>query len=160
MQILLGLGGNLGDPPQAFNQALAALSECHQVLAVSRRYRSEPEGPPQPRYWNMAALIEVAAPLLQLLDQCQELEHKAGRRRDPAHRWGPRPLDLDLLMAHSLAHRGPRLILPHPLLVRRAFALVPAAELTPDWVHQTAGCTLGELARQALLRAGSEIEPA
>jgi 7,8-dihydro-6-hydroxymethylpterin-pyrophosphokinase len=107
MQILLGLGGNLGDPPQAFNQALAALSECHH-----------------------------------------------------AHRWGPRPLDLDLLMAHSLAHRGPRLILPHPLLVRRAFALVPAAELTPDWVHQTAGCTLGELARQALLRAGSEIEPA
>jgi 2-amino-4-hydroxy-6-hydroxymethyldihydropteridine diphosphokinase len=160
MQILLGLGGNLGDPPEAFNQALAALSERHQIVALSRRYRSEPEGPPQPRYWNMAALLEVAAPLLQLLDQCQELERKAGRIRDPAHRWGPRPLDLDLLMARNLAHRGPRLLLPHPHLIRRTFALVPAAELTPNWRHPAAGATLGELARQSLNRAGSEIEPA
>lgn len=160
MQLLVGLGGNLGDPPQAFNQALAALSERHQVRAVSRRYRSEPEGPPQPRYWNMVALLEVTAPLLELLDQCQELELRAGRIRDPAHRWGPRPLDLDLLMARNLAHRGPRLLLPHPQLVRRAFALVPAAELVPDWIHPAAGTTLGELARQSLLRAGSEIAPA
>jgi 2-amino-4-hydroxy-6-hydroxymethyldihydropteridine diphosphokinase len=159
MQILLGLGGNLGDPPQAFNRALAALSECHQVLALSRRYRSEPEGPPQPRYWNMAALLEVSAPLLQLLDQCQEIEWQAGRRRDSEHRWGPRPLDLDLLMGRTLVHRGPRLVLPHPHLVRRAFALVPAAELTPEWVHPAAGNTLAELARQSLLRAGSDLEP-
>jgi 2-amino-4-hydroxy-6-hydroxymethyldihydropteridine diphosphokinase len=160
MQLLIGLGANLGDPPRAFNQALVALSERHKVLAVSRRYRSEPEGPPQPRYWNMAALIEVAVPMMVLLDECQQLETAAGRERDPARRWQPRPLDLDLLIAGSLVHQGPRLILPHPHLVRRAFALVPAAELAPEWVHPLAHSTLAELCKQLQSAAATGVEPA
>jgi 2-amino-4-hydroxy-6-hydroxymethyldihydropteridine diphosphokinase len=159
MQLLIGLGGNLGEPPRAFNRALTMLSEHHRVLAVSRRYRSDPEGPPQPRYWNMAALLEVAVPMLMLLDECQQLESAAGRQRQPGCRWQPRPLDLDLLMASSMVHRGPRLILPHPHLVRRSFALVPAAELAPEWVHPLARCSLAELCKQAQAASSTGVEP-
>ncbi len=154
MQLLLGLGGNLGDPPQAFRTALAALVERHRVLAISQLIRSEPEGPPQPRYWNQAALLEVTVAPLEFLDECQTLEHAAGRRRDPSCRNAPRTLDLDLLMAMSLVHRGPRLQLPHPRLHCRAFALVPAAELAADWLHPIALRTLGHLSREALRASG------
>jgi len=147
-RLILGLGGNLGQPPRAFQEALAALAASHRVLLVSRLYRTEPEGPSQPRFWNMAALLEPAAPLLELLEQCQDLERRAGRDRDRVPRWGPRPLDLDLLIARGLVHRGPRLELPHPRLTSRAFALVPAAELAPGWRHPVLGATLGELAQR------------
>lgn len=147
MKILIGLGGNLGDPPGAFTAALEALGRRAVVAAVSALYRSEPVGPPQPRYWNQVVRLEVEVPLLGLLEACQQLEAEAGRDRAREQRWGPRPLDLDLLMAPGLVCRGRRLTLPHPRLHRRAFALVPAAEVAPDWVHPLLHRTLADLAR-------------
>ena len=157
MELLLGLGGNLGDPPSAFRVALSGLDREHRVVALSQLYRTEPEGPPQPRYWNMAVRLELRGPLLRLLDACQELERRAGRERSGEARWGPRPLDLDLLVSPEVVHRGPRLELPHPRLHLRPFALEPAAELAPVWVVPGLGRSLTELADEAS-RAGSVVE--
>ncbi len=154
MRLLLGLGGNLGQPRLAFAAALAALARRHRLVAVSALYRSPPLGPPQPPYLNLVALVEPSRGLLELLDDCQELERAAGRRRVAEVRWGPRPLDLDLLLAEGVVHRGPRLELPHPGLDRRGFALVPAAELAPAWVHPTRGAPLAELAAAVAGREG------
>jgi 2-amino-4-hydroxy-6-hydroxymethyldihydropteridine diphosphokinase len=144
MQVLLGLGGNLGDPPVTFHQALAALDRRHTVVACSSLYRTEPVGPPQPRYWNMAALVQTTAGLRQLLDECHEIEAAAGRER--AVHWGPRTLDLDLLLCESIVVRTTRLTVPHPELHRRAFALVPAAELVGRWRHPLLGESIAALA--------------
>jgi 2-amino-4-hydroxy-6-hydroxymethyldihydropteridine diphosphokinase len=146
IRVILGLGGNLGDPPHAFEAALEALAECHAVTALSGLYRSEPVGPPQPRYWNMAALLEASSSLLELLDLCQELEAAAGRDRSQEVTWGPRPLDLDLLLADGIVCRGPRLVLPHPHFLKRSFALVPAAEVAPDWIVPGTDRSLQQLA--------------
>lgn len=147
MQVLLGFGGNLGDPARAFRVALAGLGERHPVLGVSRLYASRALGPPQPDYLNLVALIELRTPLLALLEQCQLLEAAAGRERSGSPRWGPRPLDLDLLAATAAVHRGPRLELPHPRFLERAFAVVPAAELVPEWVPPGGSASLAKRAR-------------
>ncbi len=160
MKVLVGLGGNVGDPPGAFSEALKTLGAGVTVLGVSHLYRSRPVGPPQPEYWNMAALAQVEIPLLALLERCQELERRAGRRREEEKRWGPRPLDLDLLMAPGAVHRGPRLHLPHPRLHLRAFAVAPAAELAPSWIHPHLGRSLRDLAGEILAADPAAIRPA
>ena len=139
------MGGNLGDSERAFARVRQAFGQG--LLACSALYRTEPQGPPQPRYWNQALLVQTTLSVLEVLDRCQALEREAGRNRRQEQRWGPRALDVDLLMAERLVYRGPRLELPHPRLAERAFALVPAAEIAPHWVHPTAGRTLAELAR-------------
>ena len=150
MEIVLGLGGNLGDPPAVFARVLERLDAEHEVIAASSLYRSRPVGPPQAEFWNMAARVGTPATPLDLLRMCGELEAAAGRRREGAIRWGPRCLDIDLLIAAVLVHRGPLLELPHRELHRRAFALVPAAEIAPDWVHPYLGLTLARLAESVL----------
>ena len=148
MRVLIGLGGNIGNPPDAFVRALQGLELAGvTVESVSPLYRSRPAGPVQPDYWNQAAIVVASGGLLALLDFCQRLEAAAGRDRAHELHWGPRPLDLDLLLAEAAVHRGPRLTLPHPLLHQRAFALVPAAAIAPYWVHPIAGATVAQLAR-------------
>jgi len=150
MQVLIGLGANIGDPPATLSRAVESLGEALELLGVSRLYRTRPVGPPQPDYWNMAVLAAAGEPLIELLARCQRFETAAGRRREREERWGPRHLDLDLLMAREAVHRGPRLLLPHPQFHSRAFALVPAAELAPSWIHPHLGRSLEELAREVL----------
>jgi len=107
-------------------------------------------GPPQPDYANAAGLIDASRGLGALLAECQDLEQAAGRDRAATRRWGPRPLDLDILIARDVVHRGPTLELPHPRLHLRAFALVPTAEIVPEWRHPALGGTLLELAERAV----------
>lgn len=150
MQVLIGLGGNQGDVPAAFARATAALAQAGQVLARSSLWRSTAQGPPQPDFCNAVVLLASDTPPLGLLKYCLQLEVQAGRRHD-GERWGPRPLDLDLLLVPDLVIAAPSLLLPHPRLATRRFALLPAVELAPNWIHPQHYRTLAELASDPAL---------
>ena len=157
MQVVLGLGSNVGDGRRAFSDCLAALGVEGRVIALSRVWRTRAIGPTQPDFLNAAVLIDWVAGPRRLLDRCRELELAAGRDRAQEVRWGPRTLDLDLLIAASAVCRGPNLELPHPRLHQRRFALEPAAEVAPDWVHPLLGQTIEELAEDARQREPDAI---
>jgi len=146
MKILVGLGGNSGDVAAAFIRAAAALATRFRLLGTSGLWRCAALGPAQPDFLNAAVLLEVDVHPLEVLMACRRLEQEAGRRRDLEVRWGPRPLDLDLLAAGDLVIESAVLTLPHPRLAERRFALLPAAELAPDWLNPRTLRTLSELA--------------
>ncbi|MCD4748013.1 MAG: 2-amino-4-hydroxy-6-hydroxymethyldihydropteridine diphosphokinase [Thermoanaerobaculales bacterium] len=160
MKLVLGLGGNVGDVAEAFHMVSQTLVLRLDTVprARSRLYRTAPVGPEQPRYLNAALLVETALPPREFLGVCLEIEGRAGRKREAEVPWGPRTLDLDLLLIENLVCRGPVLDVPHPFLAERAFALLPAAEVAPDWVHPLSGRTLDELAKKALQENPSAVE--
>jgi 2-amino-4-hydroxy-6-hydroxymethyldihydropteridine diphosphokinase len=144
-EVLVGIGGNRGNVQTAFAEALEALGYSGRVVAVSRVWRTRPVGPQQPDYLNAATVIQWPADPRALLAKCREIEAAAGRDRSQEERWGPRVLDLDLLLAESVVCRGPTLELPHPRFHERRFALEPAAEVAPDHVHPLLGRTIAGL---------------
>ncbi|MBB3330859.1 2-amino-4-hydroxy-6-hydroxymethyldihydropteridine diphosphokinase [Halomonas campaniensis] len=128
----IGLGSNLEGPRRQVERALEALDRLPltRLAAASRLYASRPVGPQdQPDFINAVARLETRLSPLALLDQLQALEqrHRRVRRRH----WGPRTLDLDLLLFDDRCLTLPRLTVPHPEMTRRAFVLVPLAELAP-----------------------------
>jgi 2-amino-4-hydroxy-6-hydroxymethyldihydropteridine diphosphokinase len=134
----VALGSNLGDRKANLRRALRWLDALPgvSVQAASPFLRTAPVGPPQPDYLNAVARLQVHLAPLALLDALLTLERAAGRVRRPGERWGPRTLDLDLLvMADPLGHlcriAHPRLTLPHPRLEERRFVLEPFARLDP-----------------------------
>ena len=157
MRILLGLGSNLGESKVAFSRCIASLAAEGSIDAISRLWRTRAVGPPQPDYLNGAIVIDWPAGPRSLLSRCLEIEVKAGRDRAKEERWGPRVLDLDLLLAEAVVCRGPVLELPHPRLHERRFALEPAAEVAPNWVHPLLGRTIEDLAKEARLREPNAI---
>lgn len=133
VEVALGLGGNLGDPVAAFARALRGLGD-HPAIALGRSspvYRTKPWGiVEQPDFLNMAVLLSTDLCEVELLNLCMELERASGRER--RERWGPRTLDIDILTFGELVTDRPSLQLPHPRLAKRAFVLVPLAEIAPD----------------------------
>ena len=130
----VGIGSNIDEPVRqvalAF-EALAQLADCRLVLR-SRLYRSKPLGDiPQPDFVNAAAGLLTRLPCRTLLELLQATETGLGRTR-PAQRWGPRRIDLDLLVYDGLRVSEPGLTVPHPGLAERAFVLAPLADLAPD----------------------------
>jgi 2-amino-4-hydroxy-6-hydroxymethyldihydropteridine diphosphokinase len=128
----IGLGSNLEHPAQHILQAMHELDNlphCH-LLAVSNTYRSIAVGPgEQPDYVNAVVQIETSLPPLDLLDAIQSIELAHGRVRDI--RWGPRTLDLDMIMLDNLTMDTERLILPHPRAAERDFVLRPLLDIAP-----------------------------
>ena len=142
----IGLGANLGDPPRQLREAVAALGEIPRSRrgSVSRLYRSAPLGPQdQPDFFNAVATLDTALAPLDLLDALQRIEAVAGRVR--ARRWGPRTLDLDLLLYGERRINETRLTVPHPGLARRAFVLWPLADLCGRDFELPCGEDLGTL---------------
>ena len=132
MTAAVSLGSNAGDRPARLRRALRELAALPRTRLVraSSLFETSPVGVRGQRaYLNAAALLRTGLPPLGLLFELKRLEAAAGRR--PGPRWGPRPLDLDLLVYGSLRLRSPRLILPHPRLARRRFVLAPLAEIAP-----------------------------
>lgn len=132
----IGLGANLDSPRKQIGQALSALSELPEskLIAVSPFYRSAPMGPPdQPDYINAAASLLTLLPARDLLAAMQAIEHRQGRRRD-GQRWGPRTIDLDLLVYGNARMNEPGLTLPHPGIAERNFVLFPLRDIAPGLV--------------------------
>jgi 2-amino-4-hydroxy-6-hydroxymethyldihydropteridine diphosphokinase len=130
----------------AFAAAATALRERVGPLRASSTWRSAPIGPPQPDFFNAALLIDTDEHPFRLLSLCRALEAAAGRDRRRETRWGPRPLDLDLLIVEDIVVVSRELTLPHPRLHERRFALLPAVELAADWIHPHLHRSLAELA--------------
>ncbi len=128
----LGLGANLGDRKRNLFEALGRLAEQGiEVSAVSSVYESKPVlVMEQPDYLNMAARVVTSLPPRGLLDACLRVESGMGRVR--TRRWGPRNIDIDILLYGNEAISEPGLIVPHARLHERPFALVPLIEIEPD----------------------------
>jgi len=144
----IALGSNLGDSAAILQGALAALNALPHTKLVrqSRLYRTKPVGPPQPDYLNGCALVVTGLTPTVLLQQLLTIERRFGRVR--RERWGPRQLDLDLLLWDDLVLQTPSLQIPHPRMNERAFVLVPLAEIAANWVDPRSGETIEALAQQ------------
>lgn len=130
-RVYIGLGSNLASPVEQLRDALRALGRLpdSRLIAVSSFYASDSLLPGQPRYVNAVAAIDSGLPPLELLDALHEIENGQGRERN--ERWGPRTLDLDILLYGARVIDEPRLKVPHEQMHLRAFVLYPLAELAP-----------------------------
>ncbi|MHA6495396.1 2-amino-4-hydroxy-6-hydroxymethyldihydropteridine diphosphokinase [Pseudomonas borbori] len=145
-RVYLGLGSNLADPLSQLRDALAALAALpdSQVRTVSSFYSSDPLGPAdQPRYVNAVAALDTVLAPLALLDALQAIERDHGRVRK-AERWGPRTLDIDILLFGERVLNEARLQVPHYHMHARPFVLYPLAELAPA-LHLPDGRVLSEM---------------
>lgn len=155
----IGLGSNLSDPAAQVRRALAALAALEEVevLRVSGLYLNPPLGPAkQPWYVNAVAQVRTRLTAAELLRTLTRLETALGRVR--RERWGPRLIDLDLLLYDGEVTVTPELVLPHPEMHLRAFVLVPLAEIAPEAWHpglqKSAAQLLAELPQAARQTVG------
>ena len=131
----VGLGGNLGDPEATLGAALQALDGVHdtRLVRASRLYRTPAWGvEQQPDFVNAVAMLETRLGAPALLESLFVIERQHGRVREAEQRWGPRTLDLDLLLYGDAVIDEPGLHVPHPHLHERAFALLPLLEIAAD----------------------------
>jgi 2-amino-4-hydroxy-6-hydroxymethyldihydropteridine diphosphokinase len=146
-RIYLSLGSNVGDRERHLSEALQALARmgCVSLTAISPCYETEPVGDSrQGRFLNIAVAIETDLAPLELLDAMKQLELELGRV--PTRRWGPRVIDIDLILWGDTVLDTARLTLPHPHFRERAFVLAPLAQIAPDAVDPVTGKTVRELA--------------
>jgi 2-amino-4-hydroxy-6-hydroxymethyldihydropteridine diphosphokinase len=134
-EALIALGGNVGDARATLDRAVAAFCDGDEVrlLARSSDYRTPPWGvEDQPPFVNLCVAVATTLAPRALLDRALRVERAFGRDRAKERRWGPRPLDIDLIAYDDVTLDDADLILPHPRLFERAFVLVPLAEIAPD----------------------------
>lgn len=133
MKVVLSLGSNLGESEATLRAAIEELTRVVRVDAVSSFVYTQPQGVvDQPEFVNCVVLCETSLAPTELLAAVQRIELAAGRTREV--RWGPRTLDIDLIMCDELTSDDPNLTLPHPRAHVRAFVLVPWCEVDPDAV--------------------------
>jgi len=156
----VGLGGNLGDPERTFVSAVAELQRLDDVsvLQCSSLYASAPLGPSQPEFRNAVIAVRTGRTPESLLALLLEIERAHGRVR--GERWGPRVLDLDILLWGDRIVDVPGLRIPHPELSHRRFALEPLAELAPDARHPVLQKTVSELLEGVRDQRVQRLEPA
>lgn len=143
ISVLLGVGSNLGDRDANISRGLALLGSIPGVETVreSSRFETEPVGgPPQGRYLNAVVELRVTMGPRALLGKLQEIEAALGRVR--AERFGPRPLDLDILLYGDIVVSESDLEIPHPRMLERAFVLEPLSEVAPGRNHPLTGRTI------------------
>ncbi|KIP89307.1 2-amino-4-hydroxy-6-hydroxymethyldihydropteridine diphosphokinase [Pseudomonas fluorescens] len=144
-RIYIGLGSNLADPADQLRSAIAALGQLPQtsLAGVSAFYQSDSLLSGQPRYTNAVAALDSSLAPIDLLNALQAIENAQGRER--LERWGPRTLDLDILLFGDRLIDEPRLKVPHYQIQERAFVLYPLAELAPQGLRLADGRTLTDL---------------
>ncbi|WP_067841173.1 2-amino-4-hydroxy-6-hydroxymethyldihydropteridine diphosphokinase [Amphibacillus sediminis] len=149
----IALGSNISPRSQYLEQAVQLLSECTNIEIINKSsiYHTEPMGyVDQNNFLNQVISIDTSLSSFDLLTVCQNIENDLGRKREI--RWGPRTLDLDILLYNHENMITEQLILPHPRMHERAFVLVPLAELAPDLVIPG----INETVREKLLYIPSE----
>ncbi len=146
-QCAIALGSNMGNSRAILSSALETLAQTPGITLQARSswYQTQAVGPPQPDYINGCALLHVQIPPQLLLERLLLIEDQFGRVR--SLRWGPRSLDLDILLYNDLILDTPTLVLPHPRMGERAFVLIPLAEIAPNWVEPVSGKVIAELAQ-------------
>ena len=144
-RIYIGMGSNLAAPQQQLRNAIEALAQLPNttLVGVSAFYQSDSLLPGQPRYTNAVAELDSTLTPLDLLDALQAIENDQGRER--LERWGPRTLDLDILLFGDRLIDEPRLQVPHYQMHLRAFVLYPLAELAPATLQLPDGRRLSDL---------------
>jgi len=145
--VYLGMGSNLGPREKQLKRAIGELASLPQteVLNLSSLYETEPVGvKEQPLFLNLVMVLRTEIPPEELLQQLKGIESRMGRGK--GRRWGPRPIDLDILLYDHLILNSPRLVIPHPRMHQRLFVLLPLAELAPQLIHPVLGKRIGQLA--------------
>ncbi|MEQ8381368.1 MAG: 2-amino-4-hydroxy-6-hydroxymethyldihydropteridine diphosphokinase [Coleofasciculus sp. A1-SPW-01] len=144
----IALGSNLGDSRAILEAAIVMLAKTPGITVTSQSswYRTAPVGPPQPDYLNGCVILEIQLTPHDLLQTLLSIEKQFGRERGES--WGPRTLDLDILLFDNLIINTPTLKIPHPRMSERAFVLVPLAEIAPDWIEPTSGCAIAHLVQR------------
>lgn len=149
----IALGGNQGNVADCFDQAIALLRDHEQVnvIAISTIHQTAAVGSDAgEQFLNAAARIETSLSALELLDALQSIEDQLGRKRDL--RWGPRTLDLDLLLYGDNVIRTPRLTVPHPGCWYRRFVLDPLCEVAAEMIHPEKRVPMADLQHRLLTR--------
>ncbi|BAY79373.1 2-amino-4-hydroxy-6-hydroxymethyldihydropteridine pyrophosphokinase (plasmid) [Nostoc linckia NIES-25] len=144
----LALGSNMGNSQAILEAAIATLAQTPGIFLEARSnwYKTKAVGPPQPDYLNGCVTLQVEMLPQELLENLLKIERQFGRVRQ--ERWGPRTLDLDLLLFDDFIVDTPNLQIPHPGMRDRAFVLVPLAEIAPDWVEPVSGRVIKELLKE------------
>ena len=135
IQCAIALGSNLGDSLNILKKTIQILDQLPEIYlkSYSHWYQTIPIGPSQPDYLNGCAILETYLVPDKLLETLLNIEQQWGRVH--RERWGPRTLDLDLLLYGDLMLETGTLQIPHPRMTQRGFVLVPLAEIAPNWVH-------------------------
>ena len=143
----LCLGSNMGDREGNLKKALEYLSQRTRLIQQSSIYDTEPaDNPQQPRFLNMVCQVKTMLKAEDLLVLAKAIERKQGRL--PGRRNAPRPIDIDILFYGDSVVKSKDLIIPHPRLERRAFVLVPLAEIALQLVHPVSKKTVAELLKE------------
>ena len=156
-QVYIGIGSNLAEPLTNCRRAIESLSTVLgvRVRVTSNFYRTEPVGLAEQNWFiNAVALIDTALEPAALLTGLKLLEEKLGR--EAGRRWGPRLIDLDILLCDQCTLTTPALVIPHPRMHERRFVLAPMCDLAPSLVHPRLGLTMEQLL--ARLPAGQIVE--
>lgn len=156
----LSLGSNLGQREANLAEAVRSLSHDDQitVITTSSIYETAPWGyPDQPDFLNCAAEVKTTLGPVPLLERVKEVEAQVGRQ--PSFRYGPRAIDVDILLYGDLVIQveTPDLQIPHPRMTQRAFVLIPLAEIVGDVMHPVLQCAIKELARQVEGKEGVRL---
>jgi 2-amino-4-hydroxy-6-hydroxymethyldihydropteridine diphosphokinase len=145
--VLLAFGANLGNREQTLHRAWLEMMQLPKTLTVqlSRFYETQPVGGPleQPDYINAAGTVQTELSPQELLAQLQKIENHFGRVR--TEHWGPRTLDIDILLYGTEVIHTQELKIPHPEMLHRTFVLLPSQDVASDWIHPANGFTLAEL---------------
>jgi len=148
-EVYIGLGSNLGDRKRNIEKAIALLGKTSKIKfsSVSKFYETAPVGyKEQPDFLNAAIKIETTLKPLKLLAVCQSVERRLKRVR--TIRWGPRTIDIDILLYGELITTSDKLTIPHPEMHKREFVLKPLNDIAPGVIHPLSGKTVAELYEQ------------
>jgi len=145
-QVFVAAGSNI-EPGKNLALAVRELARVFPGIRFSPWYRNRAAGFEGADFINLVAGFETPLSPLAVLERLHAIETRCGRPRD-APRWAPRAMDLDVLLYDALVLEGPPLTLPRPDLLKRAYMLGPMADLAPEFMHPTAGRSIGELWRE------------